>query len=56
MHLVGHSLGGKVAAVAALQLAELNLKEEEALEKQREGMGRTRTQMACLLLVSVARS
>ena len=37
MHLVGHSLGGKVAAVAALQLAELNVKEEEALEKQRAG-------------------
>jgi pimeloyl-ACP methyl ester carboxylesterase len=37
VHLVGHSLGGKVAAVAALQLAELNRKEEEALQKQSAG-------------------
>jgi pimeloyl-ACP methyl ester carboxylesterase len=37
VHLVGHSLGGKVAAVAALQLVELSRKEEEALQTQSAG-------------------
>lgn len=37
VHLVGHSLGGKVAAVAALLLAEQNRIEVETLQKQSAG-------------------